>query len=59
MIGYEVNESFEVPTGLNSIVIELNHEVSRVEGELPGAIKDKWQEICTDKKRELIKQILI
>ncbi|WP_257719637.1 hypothetical protein [Francisella persica] len=40
MIGYEVNES-EVPTDLNSIVIELNHEVSRVDGELPDVIIDK------------------
>ena len=42
----------KVPTGLNSIVIELNHKISRVEGALPDAIKDKWQEICADDSKK-------
>ncbi|WP_395166533.1 GyrI-like domain-containing protein [Francisella salimarina] len=52
LIGYEVAESFEVPTGLNSVQIELNHQTYRVEGELPDAIIDKWQQIWADNSKK-------
>ncbi|APC92425.1 MULTISPECIES: GyrI-like domain-containing protein [Francisella] len=52
LIGYEVTETFEVPTGLDSVIIELNHEVYRVAGELPDAIIDKWQEVWADNSKK-------
>ena len=52
LIGYEVDDSFDVPTGLNSANIEINHEVFRVEGDIPDAVIDKWQEIWVDNSKE-------
>ncbi|AFJ44169.1 GyrI-like domain-containing protein [Francisella orientalis] len=54
LIGYEVAESFEVPAGLNSVQIELNHRTYRVEGELPDAIIDKWQQIWADNSKKRV-----
>lgn len=52
LIGYEVEEDFETPNGLNSIVINLNHETYRIEKDLPDAIFDKWEDIWDDTSRE-------
>ncbi|AIT09563.1 AraC family transcriptional regulator [Candidatus Francisella endociliophora] len=52
LIGYEVDESFEAPTGLNSVSIELNHDKYDIQGELPDAIIDKWQEIWDDTSKK-------
>lgn len=52
LIGYEVEEDFETPNGLNSIVINLNHETYRIEKNLPDAIFDKWEDIWDDTSRE-------
>ncbi len=54
LIGYEVDDSFDVPTGLNSVNVELNHEVFRVEGDLPDAVIEKWQEIWRDDSKERV-----
>lgn len=52
LIGYEVAESFEVPTGLNSVSIKLNHDKYEIEGELPDAIIDKWHDIWDDTSKK-------
>jgi predicted transcriptional regulator YdeE len=52
LIGYEVDDSFDVPTGLNSVVIELNHDIFRAEGDLPDVAIDKWQEIWADNSKK-------
>jgi predicted transcriptional regulator YdeE len=52
LIGYEVEDDFETPTGLNSVTINLNHETHRIEKDLPDAIFDKWEDIWEDTTRE-------
>ncbi|MED7788714.1 effector binding domain-containing protein [Francisella sp. 19X1-34] len=52
LIGYEVDDKFDVPTGLNSTNIELNHDIFRVEGDLPDTAIDKWQEIWADNSKK-------
>jgi predicted transcriptional regulator YdeE len=42
LIGYEVEDDFETPTGLNSVVINVNHNVYKIEDNLPDAVFDKW-----------------
>ncbi|MDE4965942.1 AraC family transcriptional regulator, partial [Francisella tularensis subsp. holarctica] len=49
--GYEVPEPFEVPKGLNSVQIELNHQTYRFEGELHYAIIYKCQQIWSDNSK--------
>lgn len=52
LIGYEVDESFDTPLGLNSTVINLNHEIYKLTDNLPDAIFDKWEDIWDDDSRE-------
>ncbi|AXA34656.1 GyrI-like domain-containing protein [Francisella adeliensis] len=52
LIGYEVDESFETPLGLNSVVINLNHEIYKLSENVPDAIFDKWEDIWDDISRE-------
>lgn len=52
LIGYEVNDSFEVPLGLNTVSINFKHQTYKVEKNLPDAIFEKWQEICEDSTRK-------
>ena len=52
LIGYEVDESFETPLGLNSVVINLNHENYKLSENVPDAIFDKWEDIWDDTSRE-------
>lgn len=52
LIGYEVDESFEAPTGLNSVIIKQNHDIFKVTGELPDAVIEKWQQIWDDTSKE-------
>lgn len=52
LIGYEVDESFETPLGLNSVVINLNHEIYKLSENVPDAIFDKWEDIWEDISRE-------
>ncbi|QLE79318.1 GyrI-like domain-containing protein [Francisella sp. Scap27] len=52
LIGYEVDESFETPLGLNSVVINLNHEIYKLSENVPDAIFDKWEDIWDDTSRE-------
>lgn len=52
LIGYEVDESFETPMGVEDVIINLNHEQHRLEGEDTEAVIEKWQEIWDDNSRE-------
>ncbi|MFT4693685.1 MAG: putative transcriptional regulator YdeE [Francisella sp.] len=53
LIGYEVEDDFETPTGLNSVVINVNHKVYKIEDNLPDAVFDKWEDIWDDETIEM------
>lgn len=52
LIGYEVEDDFDTPLGLNSVTINLNHETHRIDKDLPDAIFNKWEDIWEDTARE-------
>jgi predicted transcriptional regulator YdeE len=52
LIGYEVEDDYDTPVGLNSIDIDLNHTTKVVKGELPDAIFEEWDNIYEDKSKE-------
>ena len=52
LIGYEVEDDYETPNGLNDVTINLNHDVYQITGEMPDAIMDAWEEIWDDTARE-------
>ncbi|ASG68951.1 AraC family transcriptional regulator [Francisella halioticida] len=54
LIGYEVNNSFETPIGLDSVILEKNHKIFRVEGDLPDAAIEKWREIWSDNSKKRV-----
>ena len=52
LIGYEVEDDYEVPVGLNFVDITLNHNVINVKGELPEAAIAEWENIWDDDSQE-------
>ena len=52
LIGYEVEDDYETPIGLNFVDIELNHTTVVVKGELPDAIFEEWDNIYEDTSKE-------
>ena len=54
LIGYEVEDTFAIPNGLNHIDIKTNHVIYDIDGELPDAIIEKWHEIWNDTSKERV-----